>query len=80
MKINQLTKLNNDEMDKIEVGALISTLMSALPLIFGIINPVVGLFKTATAAKAEIKLGTTSYKWENKSNLTTNSDSIFLNF
>ncbi|EFF41524.1 hypothetical protein [Mycoplasmopsis alligatoris] len=80
MKIENLEKLSQEEMHKIEVGTLVTTLMSAIPLIFGVINSVVGLVKSVNSAKGEIKTSDTTYKWESKASNISSSEAMFLNF
>lgn len=80
MKLTQLQELNEIQLEKIEPGAWVTTLIAAIPSILTALNPIIGLFKTTFSEKGELKTKDTSYKWENTPKKSSINEKYYLNF
>ncbi|TDV23250.1 hypothetical protein BCF59_0595 [Mycoplasmopsis mustelae] len=66
MKLNQLQKINNKELEKIKPGFAFTALLTNIPLLASALASLVGLFKSAFSTSGEIKDKVTTYKWNNE--------------
>ncbi|MDC8900614.1 hypothetical protein PR259_03410 [Metamycoplasma hyosynoviae] len=75
-------KLSLQEMKNVEggfaVSSFITTLMTQLiPAGINIVGSIVGLVKSSSSVKGEIKQKDSDYKWDNVENITVNAPMLY---
>ncbi|KDE42838.1 hypothetical protein [Metamycoplasma hyosynoviae] len=75
-------KLSLQEMKNVEggfaVSSFITTLMTQLiPAGINIVGSIVGLVKSSSSVKGEIKQKDSDYKWDNVENITVNTPMLY---
>ncbi|MDC8901032.1 hypothetical protein PR249_01870 [Metamycoplasma hyosynoviae] len=75
-------KLSLQEMKNVEGGFAVSSLITALmtqliPAGINIVGSIVGLVKSSSSVKGEIKQKDSDYKWDNVENITVNTPMLY---
>lgn len=73
MKLQDLKRVDEQELKHIQPGFALVALITAIPTIVNAIASVVGLIKTSLTDNGEIKDKINTFKWDNSKKETTKS-------
>lgn len=69
--------MKNDEGDFAVSGFITALMTQLIPAGINIVGSIVGLVKSSTSTKGEIKQKDTDYKWDNTENVTANTPMFY---
>lgn len=78
MKLNELKRVDKDDYDKIEPGAVASVLVTLLPQLIYAITPIIGLIKSSLSNAGEMKTKEATYKWDYTKDKSVQNDNLVI--